>query len=749
MTKIGEMNLRQARERAEKLRRLIDDYRYHYHVLDESIMSEGAADSLKHELVEIEKRFPELVTPNSPTQRVAGQALAKFTKVAHEVRMVSLLDVFNEQELRDWVGRNRKILQERYVAEYFCDVKMDGLACAIRYRDGKMVQAVTRGDGMVGEDVTQNVRTIENVPLVLDLAGVTGGDSLLAGTVNLNTMPMEATESSLLAEMDLREMEVRGEIVIFAEDFARLNAEQERKGEKVFANPRNLAAGSIRQLDPKVAASRPLKFMAYDIVKPGMSSFWQTYEVLKKLKFQTSGAEVVLGGVEEIMTWLERLNERRAGMRFGTDGAVIKLNARELFDDLGIVGKTPRGAVAYKFPAEESTTVVKDIVLNIGRTGVATPIAILEPVVVAGSTVRHASLHNADEIARLDVRVGDTVIVYKAGDIIPQIKMVLTELRKCDIMEGEGVVSEGGVTGVSGGDCERPIGEDGLLGGDFEGSVEGEFLGRSFEKFDFEAALARQFPDLEFEKVEGEVAYRLKKRDENMVRRGIEYFASKAGLDIAGLGPQNVKALMEAGLVRNFADLYRLEVTEVAKLERFGEVSARNLVAAIAEKKRPALHKFLTALGIRYVGVETAVALAKRFGSIEGLMKAEEEELLAVPDIGEKVAGAVVAYFADEENIAELLAMRELGVEPVAVKTGEGKLAGQSFVVTGTLVQSGMGREEAEERLRELGASVTKSVTKGTTALIAGEKPGGTKVTKAEKLGVRVMSEEEFLEILG
>lgn len=656
-------------KRILKLRELINNYRYHYHVLDESIMSEAAADSLKHELVQLEAEYPELITPDSPTQRVAGKPLDKFTKVTHEKRMISLADVFSEEEIKDWVARNEKLIPGGKITEFFTDIKMDGLACALKYRDGVFYQAVTRGDGLVGEDVTQNVRTIENVPFKLNDPG---------------------------------EVEVRGEIVIFKKDFEKLNENQRKNGEPEFANPRNLAAGSIRQLDPKIAASRPLRFIAYDLVTPDSVTWHEAYEKLREMKFQTSGEDKVflVNQQKELFEYIRNLDEYRKDLPFNTDGMVIKINDRAVYDKLGIVGKTPRGAVAFKFPAEESTTKVRDIVISIGRTGAATPVAILDPVEVAGSTVRHASLHNADEIARLDVRIGDTVIIYKAGDIIPQVKEVLTTLRP-------------------------------------EGTVQ----------FDYAEALARQYPDLEFERPAGEVVYRVKgESSDYILKRAVEYYASKPALNIEGLGEKNVAALVDAGLVKSIADLYRLRVRQVAQLERFAELSAKNLVEAIAASKTPRLNKFITALGIRHVGAQTATVLARKFKTLENLEIAAEDELLAIPDIGEVVAESILAWFNDEENIKLLAEMKELGVAPLAEETEDLPLAGRSYIVSGTLAS--MGREEAEDKLRVLGAMVTSTVTKGTTALIVGEKPGKSKTDKADKLGIPRLSEAEFLKLI-
>ena len=664
------MTKTEAEERILKLREIINDYRYHYHVLDESIMSEAAADSLKHELAKLEEEYPELITPDSPTQRVAGKPLDKFKKVTHEKRMISLADVFSEEEVRDWLTRNEKLVPGGKIEELFTDIKMDGLACSLHYKDGMFVQAVTRGDGLVGEDVTMNVRTIENIPIRIDEPG---------------------------------EVEVRGEIIIFKKDFEEIQEHQRAIGEKEFANPRNLAAGSIRQLDPKVAASRPLKFMAYDLVKPNLPTHKEAYEKLRAMKFRTSNEDRVWTPTDqrELFSYIKYLDEYRKTLPFNTDGMVIKINDRKIYDDLGIVGKTPRAAIAYKFPAEESTTKVRDIVITIGRTGAATPVAIFDPVEVAGSTVRHATLHNADEIARLDIRIGDTVIIYKAGDIIPQVKEVLTTLRP-----------------------------------------------ENSKPFNYEEALKEQYPELEFYRPSGEVVYRVKGETSDLIlKRAIEYYASKPALNIEGLGEKNVVALVDSGLVSSIADLYRLKVSDVSKLERFAELSAKNLIDAIEKSKTPTLNKFITALGIRHVGAQTATVLANTFGSIDRLKDATEDELLSINDIGKVVGESIMAWFADEDNLKLIADLKELGMAPTHTDASKLPLTGQSYIITGTL--SSMGREEAEEKLRELGATVTSSVTKTTTALIAGEKPGKGKTDKAEKLGIKTIGESDFLKIIG
>jgi DNA ligase (NAD+) len=683
-------HLANAKIRVEKLRKIIDDYRYHYHVLDESTMSEAAADSLKHELSQLEEQYPELITPDSPTQRVAGQALDKFVKVPHVQRMTSLSDVFNANELQAWVDRIKKYYLTSHpgldpgsmrLFEYFCDVKMDGLACSLIYQDGVLAQAVTRGDGLVGEDVTQNIRTIKNIPLKLR------NDS-------------HRDDGHIFAK---GRTEVRGEIVIFKKDFEKLNEQRRRTGEPEFANPRNLAAGSIRQLDPRVAAARPLRFMAYDLLRedPGeVPTNFEAYEFLKLLGLQTSGRQKLCKDLADVVKYVNDLDTSRDRLPFNTDGAVIKVNDRKLYKDLGIVGKAPRGAVAYKYAAEEATTVVRDIVISIGRTGAATPVAVFDPVVVAGSTVRHASLHNADEIARLGVRIGDTVVIYKAGDIIPQISKVLLGLRSA-----------------------------------------------KSEKFNYKKALKTQYPELAFERPEGEVVYRVKGENGDVIlKRAVQYYASKPALNIDGLGEKNVVTLVDAGFIKSVADLYLLEADKIGQIERFGELSASNLVSAIASTKTPPLARFITALGIRHVGTQTAIDLANHFKNFIKFSEASLDELLEIDGIGQVVAESILGWFADEDNEKLLQRLDDLGVKPVYEDRSAGKLAGQSFVITGSLTS--MGRDEAAEKIRSLGGIFQSAVGKSTSYLVFGGKLGGSKRAAAEKFGTKIIDEQEFLKLL-
>lgn len=666
----------EAVERVKKLRRIIDEYRYQYHVLDESTMSEAAADSLKHELSQLEEQYPELVTPDSPTQRVAGIALDTFAKVTHRKRMISLHDVFNREEVQAWVRRMDKLLPGA-VHEFICDIKMDGLACALVYEDGLLTQAVTRGDSYVGEDVTANVRTIKNVPLKL-------------------------RENQKYAYALRGRTEVRGEIVMYKQDFETLNAQREKDGVALFKNPRNLAAGTIRQLDPRLVAERPLRFVGYDVLRDDEDEVATNavgYDMLAELGITTSRQTRVMTSVDEVMRYVDELDEKRNSLPFNTDGAVIKINNRAEFEQLGMVGKTPRGAVAFKYAAEQTTTIIKDIVISIGRTGAATPVAVFDPVQVAGTTVQHASLHNADEIARLDARVGDTVVIFKAGDIIPQVESVLTELRPKDSVP-----------------------------------------------FVYETELKRQYPELEFVRPEGEVVYRVKGLNGPLIlKRSLQHFASRSALDIDTLGEKNVVALVDSGLVGNLAGIYALTKEDLLKLERFAEISAQKLIDAIAAKKTPPLERFVYGLGIRHVGVQTAIDLVKRFGSLDALQHATIDELCAVDGVGTVVAESVAAWFADEDNVALLDTFTSLGVAPVYVTTS-GKLAGKKIVVTGALET--MGRDEAAAKIRALGGTFQTSVGKDTDYLVTGGKVGGSKLKKAEQYGTKIINEQEFLALL-
>jgi DNA ligase (NAD+) len=671
------MNKPQAGKRIDKLRELVNDYRYHYHVLDESIMSESAADSLKHELSQLETEYPELVTPDSPTQRVAGAPLPGFTQLKHSSRMLSLNDVFDEAELRAWQERIVKLLPEGAKLEYFADVKMDGLACALVYEDGLLARGITRGDGFVGEDVTANVRTIESVPLRL-------------------------RSGKKLGLFVRGRTEVRGEIVMYKDDFAKLNASRLVEGKPLFANPRNTAAGTIRQLDPQLVAGRPLHFRAYDLQRDNPAEVLThayAYETLHSLGFLANKDAKLLKNIEAVMAFFHEWETKRQALPFNTDGLVVKVNDRQLYRRLGVVGKAPRGAVALKYAAEQATTKIKDIFVSIGRTGAATPVAMLEPVVIAGSTVQMATLHNQSEIQRKDIRIGDTVIVHKAGDIIPEVVEPLAKLR-----DGS----------------EKPF------------------------------VMPKHCPECNTKLVKykaEDVIWRCPNEAcPSRAWKRIEHFASKAALDIEGLGEKNVIALINAELVKDPADIYKLQAGDLLRLERFADVSANKLVAAIQAKKAPPLSRFVYGLGIRHIGTQTAIDLANHFRSLEELSKVTIDQLAEVDGVGEIIAESVVEWFSEPRNQKLLAKFKSLGVWPEPVERVGGKLSSQKFVVTGSL--ESMGREEAADRIRALGGTFQSSIGKDTDYLVVGANVGAAKLAKAAKLGTKQLTEAEFLELL-
>lgn len=667
-----------AAERARQLKESLAQYAYEYYVLDEPTVTDAVYDSLIQELKAIENADPSLVTSDSPTQRVHSVPLDKFKKVTHQKPMISLNDVFSREDVEAWITRMEKLLPgSRH--EYFCDTKKDGLACALIYEDGVLTQAVTRGDTKVGEDVTQNVRTIKNVPL------------------RLRT---NAKNKSLL----MGRTEIRGEIVMLKKDFTALNKKREAAGQPIFANPRNLSAGTIRQLDPKLVAERPLFFVGYDLLRDKASEVPTNifaYEAMTDLGVTRSMEACVFDSIDDVMKFVKHWDTARDELPYITDGLVIKVNDRAQYEKLGVVGKNPRAAVAYKYAAEQATTVVKDIVISIGRTGAATPVAVFDPVVVAGTTVQHASLHNADEIARKDVRRGDTVVIFKAGDIIPQVESVITELRS-----------------------------------------------KNTPKIDYEKELKRQYPELEFYRPEGEVVYRVKGETGPVIlKRALQHFASKGALDIDTLGEKNVVALVDAGLVNDIADIFNLKLEQLLSLDRFADISARKLISAIDEKRSPELPRFIFGLGIRHVGAQTAIDLANAFESVDSLADATLDQLNAVDGVGEVVAESILAWFADEDNHKVLTKFRQFKVCPAPYQKARGPLLGVSFVVTGTL--ESMGREVAAERIRSLGGTFQSAVSKDTTYLVTGANTGKSKLDKAAKLGVKTLDEAAFLKLIG
>lgn len=674
------MRKTEAKARIQKLRELIDEYRYHYHVLNESIMSEAAADSLKHELSQLESEYPDLITPDSPTQRVAGQVLPEFQSVEHVEPMLSMNDAFNDEELFEWQTRISKLLgiDEKNI-KYFVDFKMDGFSCSLVYEDGLLIRAVTRGDGLTGEDVTQNIKTIEAVPLKLRR------DDSCANFISGRT-------------------EIRGEVLMYKADFAKLNNRREAKDLPLFKNPRNTAAGTVRQLDSALVAERKLHFHGFDLLRDDPSevpNYEFAYKVMRKLGIKTNNKATVLGSLQAVIDFKNRWQEKRDELPFGTDGLAIKVNDREFYSQLGVVGKAPRGAIAYKYPAEEATTKVKDIIISVGRTGVATPVAVLEPVDVAGSTVQHASLHNEDEIKRLDVRVGDTVIIHKAGDIIPKVIRVLTELRTGD---------------------EQP--------------------------FNMREQLNNH--PLEFERAEGEAAWRaVARNDPAILKRALAHFVSKSALDIEGFGEKNVEAVINAGLVNDLADIYRLSKDDLEKLEGFAQLSAQKLYENIQSSHSPNFSRFLIGLGIRHVGEVTAQDLAREFKSLEKLQSVainETERLYEINGIGEVVAHSIAQWFADKSNQDLLNKFKQMGVWPKLAQISTGPLSGQSFVLTGTL--NSMNRDEAADKIQKKGGTFQSNVTSETDYLVTAAGGGENKRRQAARYGTKQIDEDEFLKLL-
>lgn len=663
--------------RLADLKALLFEYAHEYYNLDNPSVDDAVYDGLMRELKEIEAKYPNLITPDSPTQRVAAKALDKFEKVAHSRPMISLNDVFSKDEVEAWIKRIDKLLPNTK-HEYFCDTKKDGLACALIYQDGLLETAITRGDSRVGENVTQNVRTIRNIPL--KLRGDSSNKKFLQGRT-----------------------EIRGEIIMLKKDFENLNKKQKEQGLPQFANPRNLSAGTIRQLDPNLVAKRPLFFVGYELMRDNpndVTTNTQAYRIMSDLGIFCSPEASTFKTLNEVMNFVEYWDSARNELPYITDGLVIKLDNLSQYQELGVVGKNPRGAVAYKYPAEQATTIVEDIVISIGRTGSATPVAVFSPVIVAGTTVRHASLHNADEIERLDIRIGDTVVIYKAGDIIPQVESVITKLRP-----------------------------------------------KEATKFNFENELARQYPELEFERPADEVVYRVKGANSSVIlKRSLQHFASKGALDIEMLGAKNVEALVDAGLVKSLADIYTLAVEDLLKLERFAEVSANKLINAIFDKKNPPLARFIFGLGIRHVGAQTAIDLANQFTSFDKFGLASYQDLKSVLGIGEKVAESILAWFVDDDNQALLSKFNSLGVWPQQAKKQKGRLAGKSFVVTGTL--ESMGRDMIAEKIRALGGVFQSSIGKDTTYLVAGSNVGKSKLAKAKKYNTKIITEKELKVII-
>jgi DNA ligase (NAD+) len=665
-------SLAQATKRAKELRKVIDEYHHAYHVLDKPVVSDEVFDSLTRELRAIEAQYPQLVTADSQTQRVGGKALAKFKSIAHQRPMLSLNDIFSIQELEAWEARMHKLLGKTKL-EYYAELKMDGLAMALQYENGMFVRAITRGDGRVGEDVTHTVKTIQTVPLQLRKS---------------TKAPKEVYEF----------FEVRGEVIIPRAEFERINKDRAERGLLLFANPRNAGAGTIRQLDPSVAASRKLQFIAYGVEMdlPGLTTHADEHDLARELGFKVEPHDKVCTSLKELEAYITHWEKDRTKLPYQTDGLVFAINSNAEFEGLGVAGKAPRGAVAYKYPAETATTVLEDIRVSIGRTGAVTPYAVLQPVKVAGSTVSRATLHNEDEIAKKDLRIGDTVIIHKAGDIIPEVIEPITKLRS-----GKEKVWKM-PTEVDGVKVVRPTGE----------------------------AVAR-LADLSV----GQVRW-----------QGLIHFVSKSAFDIDGLGEKILAQLMEEGLIVTAVDIFKLKTDDLIGLERFAETSAQNLVDSIKEHSSITLGRFIYALGIRHVGAKTASDIAEHFGKLDKFLGAKPDVFDNIDGIGEVVSASVAQWLQDKSNqqfVQDLLAAGVTVQNQAAKKAG--KFSGTKWVFTGTM--QSMSRDEASAKVTALGGKTTNSVSKNTSYVVVGAEPG-SKATKAKKLGVKTLTEKEFFNLI-
>ncbi|WML50859.1 NAD-dependent DNA ligase LigA [Neobacillus sp. PS3-12] len=666
------MDLNAAQQKVNELRDLLNQYGHEYYVLDKPTVPDAEYDRLMRELMDLEEKFPELKSADSPTVRIGGTVLDMFEKVVHEIPLLSLGNAFNEQDLRDFDRRIRQVVGEDY--SYVCELKIDGLAVSLRYENGLFVQGSTRGDGTIGEDITSNLRTIKSLPLRL--------------RENVS-------------------IEVRGEAFMPKRSFEALNKVKEERGEEPFANPRNAAAGSLRQLDPKIAATRNLDVFLYgigDVGESGVVSHSEGLDYLDHLGFKTNKERRKCANVDAVIEFVNSWVERRPNLPYEIDGIVIKVDSLAQQSDLGTTAKSPRWAIAFKFPAEEVVTTLLAIELNVGRTGVVTPTAVLAPVKVAGSTVQRASLHNEDLIREKDIKIGDKVVVKKAGDIIPEVVNVIAEQR----------------TG---------------------------------EEVDFQ--MPTHCPECESElvRLEGEVALRcINPKCPAQIREGLIHFVSRDAMNIEGLGEKVISQLFSEKLIKDVADIYKLTSEQLLGLERMGEKSVSNLITAIEASKSNSLEKLLFGLGIRHVGAKAAKTLAQVFGTMDKLAEATEDELKSINEIGDKMADSIAAFFTKEEAqelLKELVIagvnMEYKGPMPISVEQSDSFFAGKTVVLTGKLER--LTRGEAKDRIESLGGNVAGSVSKKTDLVIAGE-DAGSKLTKAEQLGIEVWDEDKLLEEL-
>ena len=693
----------QVKKRIEKLKEAIRKYRYAYHVLNKSTISDEALDSLKKELFDLEQQYPEFITSDSPTQRVSGKPLKNFKKTEHKVPMFSLNDAFSEEDMYDWYERIKRLLPFSAKIDFYCEYKFDGLAISLEYKDGILEIGSTRGNGKIGEDVTQNLKTIDAIPLRL----------LKKEEIIDNLIQAGMEKIAKRFEKDFpRNLEVRGEVLLDKKEFERINKERIKQEFPPYANPRNVAAGSIRQLDAKIASSRRLDSYIYELVTDlGQETHEQVHLILKAFGFKTHNDNKRVDSLEKIFAIHKQIEKQRDNLPYEIDGVVVIVNNNKYFEKLGVIGKAPRGAIAYKFPSKEATTIIEDIIIQVGRTGVLTPVAILKPVQISGVTVTRATLHNKEEIKRLEIKIGDTVIVNRAGDVIPQVVKALKDLRtgkekifqmpkKCPV-------------------CGHSIKED-----------EGGILVRCPNK---------------------DCSARSQER--------LYHFIGKGAFDIKGIGPKLINRFLDEGLIQDAADLFDLKEGDIAPLERYGEKSSQNIISAIQANKNILLNRFLFALGILHIGEETALLLAKYFQkrvssdkfSIQNLIKVgsglKQEELEKISSIGPKIGQAIFEWFNNKKNTEFLKKLEQKGIKLllVAVPKEKGRLKDIVFVITGVL--KSMSREQAKERIIDQSGKVNETLSSKTDYLITGENPG-SKYEKAKKLGIKIINEKEFLKMI-
>jgi DNA ligase (NAD+) len=674
---------KETQKRIEKLKKVIKHHRYLYHVLNKQEISPSALDSLKHELYKLETQFPEFITPDSPTQRVAGKPLEGFKKIKHQFPMLSIEDIFSEKELKEWKEYLKRLMPTQEFS-YFAELKIDGFAVTLIYENGLFALGATRGDGKTGEDVTQNLKTIESIPLRLEIR---------------EKMPNKIIQEKAKKLIQGGKIEIRGEVYMEKKKFKKLNQELKRRGERTYSNPRNLAAGSIRQLDPKLAASRPLDFLAYDIVTDlGQKTHSEEHQIFPLLGFKTDKGKKCKN-LDEVIDFWKKNDKKRDAFPFEIDGVVVSVNQNSFFQKIGVAGKSPRGIRAFKFSPKQTTTEIKDIKIQVGRTGAITPVAILEPVEIGGVKISRATLHNEDEIKRLKVKIGDTAIISRAGDVIPDVIKVLPELR----------------TGKE-------------------------------KKFE----MPKKCPvcNTNLVKPEGEAVWRCPNPNCSARQRKYFYhFISKKAFDIVGLGPKIIDKLIKESLISDPADLFILEEGDLLPLEGFAQKAAQKLIESIQSKKAISLSKFIYALGIRNVGEETAQDLVRHFDSLKAIKKSSLGEIEEIRGLGPVVARSIYQFFQKKQNLKFIEKLKKAGVKIKKFKKEikSQKLKEFTFVLTGTL--ESMTREAAKRKIRELGGDISESISEKTDFLIVGQKPG-SKFEKAKKLRVKIIQEQEFLKMI-